>query len=188
MSADCADELAANKTAEIKIVFFKFAPIKTGIKNIKSGSIIPEYRRRIIAPLQHPKVYRRRRMANEGSFRAPVVWVMTATSLPSSVSSRVCQTCVRRPRWTGSPYRNGRACLGADKVGLAFDGGGSLGVRRQVDHGRRRAGNRRRPSPRRHGSCAKGAEVFPDHHGRHHLVRLGLREGHSHQNSKRHRP
>src|SRR3981081_1490694 len=33
--------------------------------------------------------------------RAILVWVPTATSLPCSVSSRVCQTWVRRPRCTG---------------------------------------------------------------------------------------
>src|SRR6516164_9719338 len=33
--------------------------------------------------------------------RTICVWVTKATSFPSSVSSRVCQTCVRRPRCTG---------------------------------------------------------------------------------------
>src|SRR5262249_26853395 len=61
---------------------------------------------------------------HEGS---PQVWgstiwvgVTTATSLPASVLMRVCQICVRRPRWIGvaSPIRVAPVGAGAMKLVL----------------------------------------------------------------------
>src|SRR6266568_3215412 len=43
--------------------------------------------------------------------RTSWVWVTTATSLPCSVSSRVVQTWVRRPRCTGGGRRDDRGSL-----------------------------------------------------------------------------
>ena len=55
------------------------------------------------------------------------VWVTIATSLPSAVVTRVCQTMVRRPRCRGvaSPTSSRALWRGADEVGLAFNRGGA---------------------------------------------------------------
>jgi hypothetical protein len=49
---------------------------------------------------------------------------------PSSVSSRVCQTCVRAPAMKGrSSGCHGRALLGdTDEVRLALDCGSAIGI------------------------------------------------------------
>ena len=87
------------------------------------------------------------------------VWVTIATSLPSSVSSRVCQTWVRRPRCTGRGGGDYRAALpgAADEIGLALDRGGALGILGQIDDGRSRADRIRKRHHRAAVNCIVAA-------------------------------
>src|SRR5467141_1789179 len=109
------------------------------------------------------------------------VWVTSATSLPSSVSSRVCQTWVRRPRCTGvavamtvipsfaPPMK--LVLLSIVVVPLA-----SSGKLITVAAAPTESAN----------AMMERAEIRPNQHARHHAILPGFGEGHALQLGKWH--
>src|SRR4051794_34936489 len=96
-----------------------------------------------------------------------------ATSLPSSVSSRVCHTWVRRPRCTGVAVAITVAPSLAPpiEIGLALDRRGALGVFGKIDDG----GGRADRVGERHYRTAvdrvmQGAKIRPHQHFGDHAV------------------